>query len=360
MFGPFHGPFPEGKYLIQWSSNIDSAVFNLTSVVSNAPVNMVVPESGNDKQVWEFEYAVKGYRIKNVATDTYLTYSPWAVPNQILGNDGYIVCADESPVEWSLVQTGRTFAGRYFRLRVVGGLNLQPNDDLALYWNNEGSNNFLCLTGLTSGSTLIIRAVGTTEAVISPVTPLIPANNKKCVIRSAFYPEVALDLFKGGSTTGNLVLINNVSGEDSQSWTLIKGGRGFRLKNVMAQDSLGFAPVTGTPVPDKKSVVCQDDKAVEWLFVQSTYGTEIRLASDPKLAIALWNCDVGKTGWIYLNDQGASGNSDTNQQWVFAEPTSNTTQSRSMRALTYAEVKGSEHAGGEDIATTPSEDVTEA
>lgn len=51
MFGRFNGPFPEGKYLIQWSSDTNSHVLVSTSAVSNAPPAMALPEVRNDKQV---------------------------------------------------------------------------------------------------------------------------------------------------------------------------------------------------------------------------------------------------------------------------------------------------------------------
>ncbi|KAG8878756.1 hypothetical protein FRB97_002297, partial [Tulasnella sp. 331] len=231
----------------------------------------------------EFKYGTNGYTVRNVA-NTYLTYSPWAVPGRTLNTSGFIVGADESTVEWALVQSPENLPLRYFYLRLVSGLNLQPTD--------------ISLSGLASGTPFYFRPVGTSDALISPFTSFTPATDRKCVIRSAFYPEVALDLFKGGSTTGNLVLINNVGGEDSQTWALTKGGKGFRLKNLMVQDSLGFAPVAGTPVASFNSVVCQDDKAVEWLFVRSSHGTE----------------------HVYLVQLSKIGNADTGHQWVIAEP----------------------------------------
>ncbi|KAG8884829.1 hypothetical protein FRB98_002119, partial [Tulasnella sp. 332] len=270
VFKPLKGALPEGQYLIQWSNMPTSYALNLTSVASiHAQL--------------EFKYGTNGYTVRNVA-NTYLTYSPWAVPGRTLNTSGFIVGADESTVEWALVQSPENLPLRYFYLRLVSGLNLQPTD--------------ISLSGLASGTPFYFRPVGTSDALISPFTSFTPATDRKCVIRSAFYPEVALDLFKGGSTTGNLVLINNVGGEDSQTWALTKGGKGFRLKNLMVQDSLGFAPVAGTPVASFNSVVCQDDKAVEWLFVRSSHGTE----------------------HVYLVQLSKIGNADTGHQWVIAEP----------------------------------------
>lgn len=53
-----------------------------------------------------------------------------------------------------------------------------------------------------------------------------------------------------------------------------QGWDGVQAQNLLASDSLGFAPVEGTPAPAHNSIVCQDDKAVEWLFVPASHGTE--------------------------------------------------------------------------------------
>lgn len=63
----------------------------------------------------EFGYGTKGYFNKNVTTDTYLPYSPWAIPAGIAQKRGYIVTAANSPVEWSLIQSNTETNPQYFR-----------------------------------------------------------------------------------------------------------------------------------------------------------------------------------------------------------------------------------------------------
>ncbi|KAG8883187.1 hypothetical protein FRB98_003274 [Tulasnella sp. 332] len=287
MFGPFHGPFPNGKYMIQWNTWLDSDVLNLTSVVGYAPITMAAPEPQNDRQVWEFEYGIQGYRIKNVANGTHLSYSPWALPSLIVKSKGWITCTSTSPVEWSLVEpdSNYTIRGRYFWLRVAGGLNLKLSDEYVLSWHT--SDHFFALNTLGRasvspfGSNLIVRAVGTFGPLVPPVKPLVPANSIKCVIRSALYPKIALELFTGDSTTGKLVLANEVNGEDSQT------------------TALTVVPSQAPPIP--------------------AMTVSIRLASNTA-AIALWNSDVSGNTWLFLNQQSVSGNADTSQQWIFAKP----------------------------------------
>lgn len=110
----------------------------------------------------------------------------------------------------------------------------------------------------------------------------------------------------------------------AHKWTLIKGGKGFRLRNVASETSLGAAVVANTPANTyNQSVVAQDDKATEFQIVQSSVGYEwvslpscpvwpfllgtdfrfihirrLRLATDPKLLVTIWNLDAGNNSWV--------------------------------------------------------------
>ncbi|KAG8862324.1 hypothetical protein FRB96_001903 [Tulasnella sp. 330] len=306
MFGPFLEPLPSGEYIIQRNNDRNGEALNFTGVVNGSMVNLAAFEPQNDRQVWKFEYGDKGYKIKNVTNDTYLSYPPWIIPTRVLKVDEWVVCAADSPVEWSFVQISHQYDQRFFVLGVVNGLNLQPGDDLAL--DIAASSVYLNHFAATFTS-FCIRAIRKTTIpdprvrCMAPPFPYhfglaLPVNNEQCVIRSVFNPEIALDLFNGGFTTGNLVLGNKANGGPSQTWTMIKGRKGYKLKDLMSSSSLGYATVEGTPDPSKRSVVSQDDHGVEWLSSVSNNAYEIRLVSDPKYAIAIWDCDATNNAWV--------------------------------------------------------------
>ncbi|KAG8995223.1 hypothetical protein FRB94_009332 [Tulasnella sp. JGI-2019a] len=309
MFGPFGGPLPAGIYNIR---NPSYGAINLTSIINNAPVNMIANDDTSEFQMWEFSYGRKGYRIKNVASGTYLSYSPWAVPARILNVAGYIVSAARSTAEWMLVQTSANFTQRFFQLRVISGENLQPTDDYSLYWNGN-----LNLYYTTSGTPFFVRSVGTPGPLSVPT--LSPVNNKRCIIRNAFYPQICLDAINGGATPSNVVLTNRVNAADSQTWILQKGGRGFRLKNLATENSLNMVQIPGTPSPSSFTTVCQDNSSVEWEFVPSTHGFEIRPVSNSAISLTIWNVDAANNGWPYLQTV-AKGTNETTQQWILLEP----------------------------------------
>ncbi|KAG8990343.1 hypothetical protein FRB93_003251 [Tulasnella sp. JGI-2019a] len=325
-FGLFRGPLPKGRYAIR----NDAYAVTLYSIVNHGTVYMTTADEISELQMWDFEYGLLGYRIKCVANGAYLSYSQWAVPTRILNANGNIVASSNSPVEWRLVQTSAGFQPRTFQLRLVAGNNLQPIDDLSLI--NNG-NSWLGIIGSASASSFTIRALSKPDD--SGDSSLGPKQGAKVVIRSAMFPRIALDTFKSGIPPGFLVLGNPVNGEDSQTWTCLKGGRGFRFRNLMSENALGFATVSGTPA-NLNSAVCQDDKSVEWVANRSTNGYEIRLASDLKMLLTIWNADAAANSWIYLaSGTGANGTANSNQQWFFftpeTQPNSETvTVSRSM------------------------------
>ncbi|KAG8995224.1 hypothetical protein FRB94_009333 [Tulasnella sp. JGI-2019a] len=308
MFGPFNGPFPAGRYAIRKDGN----AVNLTSVISNAVVNMLTIDDKSEYQMWDFEYGQRGYRIKNVASETFLSYAPWAVPSKILNQPGSIVAAGNTAVEWGLVQTSLNFSDILFQFRVISGTWLEPTDNFSLY-----SNGYLALNPSGSSSSFYIHAMDTVGPL--GVKTLSPEDNKTYVIRSAFDPQLALDAFKGGKIPGSLVLTNKADGRDSETWLFTKGSQGFKINNLQTRNNLGAAVVPGTP-STYTSVVCQDTKPTEWLLVPSSHGFELCLASNSTSSIRLWNTDAAKNGWLYIYNGTTKENPDTAQQWILLQP----------------------------------------
>ncbi|KAG8992592.1 hypothetical protein FRB94_011433 [Tulasnella sp. JGI-2019a] len=304
MFGPFNGPLPKGRYAIRNGT----VALTLTNVVNNSIVNTATYDDSNEFQMWDFEYGTKGYKVKNVLSGTYLTYSPWAVPSRIINSSaGFIVGAANTPCEWRLVQTSLNFQPRTMQMRVIAGNNLLETEDYSLL-----NNGWTCLTPTTTSTTgWTIRTLGRPGDL--GTNSLNLTAGAKLVIRSVQQPQLALDVFQTGSNPNGLVLMRQVSKEDAQTWTCLKGGKGFRLKNVMVEDNLGFASVPNTPTT-ANSAVCQDDKATEWIADLSASGNgyELRLASDPKLCLTIWNADAGENAWVYLSEGNAKGNAYTN------------------------------------------------
>ncbi|KAG9023072.1 hypothetical protein FRB95_013733, partial [Tulasnella sp. JGI-2019a] len=116
MFGSFNGPLPEGKYNILNGS----AALWVPIILNHTAVTMKAVEERNDYQIWALEYGVKGYKIRHVASDNYLSYTPWAVPSRILGATNNVTASAKSPVEWKLVQNSAGTATRSFQLVVIG------------------------------------------------------------------------------------------------------------------------------------------------------------------------------------------------------------------------------------------------
>ncbi|KAG8989389.1 hypothetical protein FRB94_014435 [Tulasnella sp. JGI-2019a] len=101
MFGPFHGPFPTGKYAIC----AKDLGLHASSVANNMAVTMAKINQHNHLQIWVLEHGHLGYRIKNEASGNPLSYTPWAIPARLVGKNKHIIVSAESPVEWKLVQT---------------------------------------------------------------------------------------------------------------------------------------------------------------------------------------------------------------------------------------------------------------
>ncbi|KAG8991045.1 hypothetical protein FRB94_011622 [Tulasnella sp. JGI-2019a] len=307
MFGSFNGPLPEGKYNILNGS----AALWVPIILNHTAVTMKAVEERNDYQIWALEYGVKGYKIRHVASDNYLSYTPWAVPSRILGATNNVTASAKSPVEWKLVQNSAGTATRSFQIRAISGPDLQPADECNLYWNGSG----LYIMALANASTFTFRAVGSLEAS-PPPSSLTAANNTKCLIRSVYYPQVALEL---RPSYGHLVVGREITKEASQVWTFVKGGRGFKIKNSESGDNLGYVVVSNTP-NGNQSMVCQDDRATEYTVVQSTEGYELRPTADPSLVVTIYNLDAGNNSWVYLEKGPAAGNAYANQQWIFTKP----------------------------------------
>ncbi|KAG8991063.1 hypothetical protein FRB93_002952 [Tulasnella sp. JGI-2019a] len=309
MFGPFGGPLPHGKYSIRLGNN----ALQVPIILNHTVVTMVAFEERNVYQVWALEYGTRGYKIKHEASGNYLSYTPWAIPARIIGQMNHITASADSPVEWQLVQTSTATTPRTFQLRIIAGFELQPSDNIALTWNGN-----IFPTAGASGASFTFRGTGSIEESVP--SSLAIRNNTRCRIRSVYSPHIALEL---RPSIGNLVVGRAVTNEDSQVWTFLSGGRGFRIRNLQAQDNLGAAVVPHTPVnTQNQTMVCRPDTSTEYTVVQSTEGYELRLASNPTLLITIWNLDAGNNSWIYLDRGSSNGNADTNQQWIFTQPAS--------------------------------------
>ncbi|KAG8991046.1 hypothetical protein FRB94_011621 [Tulasnella sp. JGI-2019a] len=307
MFGPFNGPLPEGKYNIL----ISNVAMHVPIIINHTVVSMIALKERDDYQTWALEFGVKGYKIRNVASDNYLSCTRWGIPARMIGSYNHVIASAKSPVEWKLIQNSTGTATRSFQIRMISAPDLQPTDDFTLIWDGSG----LYGTAISSGSTFIFRAVGSLENPPLP-SSLTVANNTKCLIRSVYYPQITLEL---RPSYGHLVVGREITKEASQVWTFVKGGRGFKIKNSESGDNLGYAVVSNTP-NGNQSMVCQDDRATEYTVVQSTEGYELRPTADPSLVVTIYNLDAGNNSWVFLEKGPSAGNGTTNQQWIFTKP----------------------------------------
>ncbi|KAG8997098.1 hypothetical protein FRB94_005306 [Tulasnella sp. JGI-2019a] len=309
MPGPFGGPLPQGEYSIRYNNDL---ALHVPNILTHTVVTMIAPDERNELQVWALEYGTKGYRIKNKASGNYLSYTPWAVPSRLIGQYNHITASDDTPVEWKLVQTSVSNAQRTFQLRMIAGNDLQPTDDIALGWNG-----YVYPVAGAQGTSFAFRPVGNL-ATAPPPSSLTITNNTKCLIRSVYFPNVTLDF--PPSTEGFVVgrTINNTN-QDSQVWNFQKGGKGFKIRNVQAEDNLGYAVVPNTALASP-SMVCRDDTSTEYMIIPSTEGFEIRPVTDPTLVVTIWNSIAGSNSWIFLDKGPPNGSAYTNQQWVFTAP----------------------------------------
>ncbi|KAG8989941.1 hypothetical protein FRB93_003403 [Tulasnella sp. JGI-2019a] len=313
MFGPFGGPLPKGIYTIAYTNT--PRVLHVPSIVSHTVVNVSAFEEGNDAQVWVLEYGQKGYKIKHEISGNCLSYTPWATPARLIGQQNQITASADSPVEWELAQLSHsTNNPRTFQLRLVAGNKLQPTDDIVIGGDNSNGNIFL--GGAANNSFFHFRAIGAIAGTVPSSLGIV--DNTNCRIRSVYRPLITLE---PRPSAGKLVVGRTVTDEGAQVWNLHSTTRGrFKITNVQSGEHLGHAVVPNTPANTQNQSMVYRDTSTEFMIVSSSEGYEIRLASDPTLIITIWNFDAGSNSWVYLDKRPSSGPAYTNQQWIFTAP----------------------------------------
>ncbi|KAG8998621.1 hypothetical protein FRB94_006750 [Tulasnella sp. JGI-2019a] len=315
MFGPFRGPLPEGAYYIQnpqYESLYSLSIANDTAV-TGIKVNT---DNRDESRTWILEYGRFGYRIKNKTNGNILSYTPWAVPSRLIGQDNHIMSSADSPVEWELIRTSGVGQSRAFQLRIVAGDHFKSTDDIAL-----GCNSGKCqLLAGASGTSFTFQSITATGTIPSSLTI---AHGTTCHIRSVFSPRLALEYLP---SAGNIIVARAVSEEDSQLWTFEQVANGFKIKNVQSNKYLDAAVVPNTPRTDRVSMVCQDnisDDWGHWNIVKSLQGFELRAIANLNYLVALWDSDAGNNAWAYRSFNRNMGTAETGEQWVFTKPGQN-------------------------------------
>ncbi|KAG8986052.1 hypothetical protein FRB93_005528 [Tulasnella sp. JGI-2019a] len=312
MFGPFHGPLAEGKYHIRASGNLALCA---PSIVNDAVATMLSTnvDDRDEFRIWILEYGNSGYRIKNQASGNTLTYTPWAVPSRLIGQDNHVMVSADSPVEWELVQTTGAGQRRAFQLRVVAGNQLKPTDDIALGWSDG---KFHLMAG-ASGTSFEFRGRAVTSTIPSSIDV---KDGTMCLIRSVYFPHIAVE---HSSTAGNPVIGRPVSNETQQVWIFEQGAKGFKIKNGLSNKYLGRLDMPSAPCAKlAASVVCQDNASgewAEWIIVKSTQGFELRAVTNSNYLVELWDLDARNSCWINVGYNPVRGNGNTGEQWIFTE-----------------------------------------
>ncbi|KAG8991041.1 hypothetical protein FRB93_002930 [Tulasnella sp. JGI-2019a] len=306
MFGPFHGPFPTGKYAIC----AKDLGLHASSVANNMAVTMAKINQHNHLQIWVLEHGHLGYRIKNEASGNPLSYTPWAIPARLVGKNKHIIVSAESPVEWKLVQTSAADEEpRVFQLRIIADPDLQLADDIALGWNG----NLYRVAGVT-GTSFEFRGVRTIPRTLP--CSLAVQDGTKCPIRSAFYPRIALDHHP---SAGGFVVGRNVTNEKSQIWIFEKSELGFQIKNLHTNQYLALEKHRNGPEPRKAAFLGWNVRGVDFVTLQASDGFELGSPTGNWI-VGLWNSDVGNNCWITVEMERISGGARTESQWIFTKP----------------------------------------
>jgi len=290
--------------------SIQPGVYRIKNVKSSTYFDSSVQDSGvihgwdsrpeNKNQRWFIQQSAQGYTIKNAESGAFASVprldnntpveasanaTEWDIQDK--GNSTYAIVVSGSPQAVDLDE-GHSENGTRISIWYFTGAEQQ-------LWRFEQEG------GYGSGP-VEAQTEMTYSGAVPPGVYCIENVNS----------GTAADLAGGGTNDGTPITGWEANRGKNQSWQLIPGRNGYKIKNVSSGTYLSFegAGAEGT-------IICgHSSNAVEWQISQADQGFQIHLASNPSVVLDL--AGGGKADGVkiclYSNHNGP------NQQWKFENP----------------------------------------
>ncbi|KAG8929961.1 hypothetical protein FRC02_004847 [Tulasnella sp. 418] len=240
---PYIGAVPPGAYWIRNSYSGNALDLEGSNAAPGTPiVNYQVHRGLNQK--WILEPGIRGYKIKNAKTGTFMGFASHDGINK-----GSSISGNPAAIEWDIVSEGSNYK---IRLSADTSLIL----DLANYGTENGNKVIVWPDNCGANQHWILESCNpaTYVGIIGPGAYWIRNGHTKA----------ALDLAVPSCAPATPVINGEITRRPSQKWILETGTHGFRFKNAETGTYLSIAyrlapvkymNVTCNPLPMEWDVV---------------------------------------------------------------------------------------------------------